>query len=114
MQIRPYLHRSIGVRMTPAYPGHRPHEPETIALTIEPLRRLLQVPQVKRIVVTNYVSSALNRQIEALSAETKLPLKFTPLKKLDQMQRAHLSKTQNVEGLWEFGESNQNQLDLFA
>lgn len=105
--------RSAGIRMTPAYPGHQPHDLRTLDLTFNPLQRLLQVPQVKRLVVTNYVSTAITNQMKLFAECCDMPMKFTQLKKLDQIQGAHLSKTQNVEGMWEFGIPAQQQQNLF-
>jgi hypothetical protein len=109
-----YSDRSVGIRMTPAYPGHQPHDISTIDLTIKPLEALLQVPQVRRITITNYCSAALDEQIKAMAATTQLPMRFTQLTKLDGMQRRYPTKTQNVEGLWEFGYPACDQLQLFA
>jgi hypothetical protein len=99
--------------MTAAYPGHKPHCPETLRLSIDPVKVLLKYPQIKRIVVTNYVSPALKREMLALSEEFAVPMKFTALGKMDSINRGMGSKSQNFEGVWEFGVAHQEQPSLF-
>lgn len=109
-----YSDRSLGVRMTPAYPGHQPHDPATLDLCMDALSMALSTPNIDRIVMTNYVSNALEKRVTELCEKRKINFRFTRLAKMDQMQRKHSSKTQNVEGMWEFGELQVRQANLFA
>lgn len=106
----PQVHRQRkqSSAITPVYPGHKPHDPETLAMCVDAVRRLAAIPQVKFMAVTNYYSDELHQELLKIDPTITL----TMGSKLDGLNCKRASTTQFVEATWTIGVRQTEQLRL--
>lgn len=94
--------------ITPAYPGHLPHNLKTLALSVEPVEELLKFSQVERIVVTNYYSDRLDSALRKLDPG----LRMRSVGRLDGLNQTRNAGTEYEECVWEMGTEYAKQTNL--
>lgn len=94
--------------ITPAYPGHRPHDFETLMLCVDAVRCLVEISQVKLMAITNYYSDELHTALQKID-----PLVCVQVGgKLNGLNRTRASTTEFIEATWTIGVRQTEQLRL--
>jgi len=86
--------------MTPAYAGHRPHDDETLALCLEPLRQVASNPNAARIVVCNYYSDLLNTEIANIANRHNRRFTWKNFGVMEGLNHNKKQRVQAIERFW--------------
>lgn len=95
-----YAPKTDGRRCTPAYIGHAPHAPETLALCTESFESCLKDPRITRINVTNYYSEELDHALIDLCGRHGCKVSLSRGGELKGMNKVGKEKLGETEGLW--------------
>ena len=105
--------------MTPAYPGHRPHDPATLAMAVDSARRLAGSDKVRRLVVTNYFSAELDSHLGELASFVGLHIQRLDLGLLAGLNKTRAAVTRARDTAWILSREKpvsyyQEELNLWA
>lgn len=88
--------------MTAAYPGHEPHTQDTLEMCINAASIALSMANIKRVVVCNYYSDALDKSLGQMTLGGQPPRRFD-LGVLDTCQNHGEKKSNYSESIWDWG-----------
>lgn len=86
--------------MTPAYPGHLPHAEATLRLTIDSVRALATNPKVHRLIVTNYLSDAVDGAMSAIADGAGYYLQRVDLGLLNGLNKSRTAVVKARDTAW--------------
>jgi hypothetical protein len=96
--------------MTPAYRGHKPSAPETLAMAIESLEMALAMPEAERVFICNYYSETLEYELMTVVAVLgDEPITTHIIGKLDGMNHSGAQTTNDEERIWIIDRRDINQ-----
>lgn len=86
--------------MSPSYPGHRPHAPETFAMAVDSARMLATSDKVRRLVVTNYLSAEMAAAMEEIATASGRYLQRVDLGVLASINKTRAAVTKAKDTAW--------------
>jgi len=108
-----YVPRRYG-RVTPCYPNHKPHSPDTLDLFLDCTSSLLSTGRCSRIICTNYYSPETDDAIRAIASQYNCPITLEMGSTLTSINRGMEASSINIEATWILGHEYARQLELFA
>lgn len=95
-----------------SYQGHDGRDTATLDLCIEAVRKAIEIPQIKRIIVCNYYTEELAEALRNVCGDRVSSQHLTGT--LTRMQRGKVCTTKNQECIWEIGQPAMQQLSLLG
>jgi hypothetical protein len=100
--------------MTPAYPGHKPHDPATLAMCLDSATALAAMPQVERLVVTNYLTQEMDEAMHTIANDAGRYIQRLDLGRLAGLNRSRAAVTCARDTAWIMTHTQDEQLTLWA